>query len=331
VTIGKRDLASDQTRPQRSTISTKPTPGVWLRIALVANIAAQSAIIVTGAMVRLTGSGLGCPTWPECTPGSIVPQAGQVEGFHKFIEFGNRTLTGAVGLIALLAFVAVWRTHIGTRDDQWKSRGLALLPVIGTLIQAVLGGVTVLTGLNPFTVSAHFLVSILLVAITVLLYGRFFIEPQRPHRLVRLGINSVTLVGLIVVFTGTIVTGSGPHAGDEISARYALDVRVAAWLHADSVFLFVGLLIATLAASRVLAGSARSSVLTRNLWLILGIAAVQGIVGYTQWFTGLPWLLVGVHVVLAVLLWVALMFNWSRVLDNHVQTDDQRKASQISN
>jgi cytochrome c oxidase assembly protein subunit 15 len=141
----------------------------------------------------------------------------------------------------------------------------------------------------------------------------------------------VTLVGFIVVFTGTIVTGSGPHAGDETSARYSLDVRVAAWLHADSVFLFVGLLIATLAASQVLAGSARRSVLTKNLWLILAIATIQGVVGYTQWFTGLPWALVGVHVVLAVLLWVALVLNWSRVLNNHVQADHQRKTSKIGN
>lgn len=305
--------------------STPPRRFRWLRLTLIANIVAQSTIIVTGALVRLTGSGLGCPTWPECTPGSIIPQPEQVEGFHKFIEFGNRTLTGAVGLIALLALIAVWRSRLGTRRQQVTSRVLAVIPVIGTLVQAVLGGITVLTGLNPFTVSSHFLVSIVLVAVTVLLYGRFFSVPVSPPRLVKLGVNAVTMIGLLVVFTGTIVTGAGPHAGDEISARFPIDVRVAAWLHADTVFLFLGLLIATLTASQLLIGRPRQSILTKNLWLITGIALVQGVVGYTQWFTDLPWALVGVHVTLAVLLWVALVFNWSRTLNNHVNTYDQRK------
>lgn len=294
-------------------------------MALIANIVAQSAIIVTGAMVRLTGSGLGCPTWPECTPGSIIPQSDQVEGFHKMIEFGNRTLTGAVGLIALGAFVAVWRAHIGNKTQQTTSRILAFVPIAGTLFQAVLGGVTVLTGLNPFTVSAHFLVSIVLVAVTVLIYARFFVIPQNPHRLVSWGIRSLTLVGLIVVFTGTIVTGAGPHAGDETSARFSLDVRVAAWIHADTVFLFIGLLVATLAGAQILIGGPSKSPVTKNLWVIALIAGVQGVTGYAQWFTGLPWALVGVHVTLAVLLWIALTFNWARSLDNHVYAYEQRQ------
>lgn len=261
--------------------------------------------------MRLTGSGLGCPTWPECAPGSIVPQANQVEGFHKFIEFGNRTLTGLVGLIALLSLIAVWRYHVRKPVGRGLSLSLAAIPVIGTLAQAVLGGVTVLTGLNPLTVNAHFLVSIFLVAITCLLYARFFIKGFAPPKLVSWGMNATFLVGLVVVVTGSVVTGSGPHAGDESSARYPFDVRTTAWLHADSVFLFLGLLIATLAAAIVLVG-AKQPWLKNSLVVVLAIALVQGVVGYTQWFTDLPWALVGVHVTLAVLLWISLVFAWAR-------------------
>jgi len=278
---------------------------------LIANIVAQGGIIVTGALVRLTGSGLGCPTWPECAPGSIIPQPDQVEGFHKFIEFGNRTLTGLVGIIALLSLIAVWRYHRRSRAGRATSLSLALIPVVGTLLQALLGGVTVLTGLNPITVNAHFLVSIALVAVTVILYARFFVVGVQPPRLVLWGVNATTLVGLVVVITGTVVTGSGPHAGDETSARYPFDVRTTAWLHADSVFLFLGLLIATLAASRYLIDK-KPNPLAKGLTIVLVIAVVQGIVGYTQWFTDLPWALVGVHVTLAVLLWVALIFTFTR-------------------
>jgi len=302
-----------------------PGPGRWLRVALLANIAAQSTIIITGALVRLTGSGLGCPTWPECTPGSIIPQADQTEGFHKFIEFGNRTLTGAVGLIALLALVAVWRTRIGTSTQQRNSRLLAAVPIFGTLLQGVIGGVTVLTGLNPMTVSAHFLISILLVAVTVVLYSRFFVSYAQPHLLVRWGIRAVTLVCFAVVVTGTIVTGAGPHAGDETSARFPIDVRIAAWLHADTVFLFLGLLVATLVAASVLKATVGRSAITTNLWVITAVALIQGVVGYSQWFTGLPWVLVGVHVTLAVILWIAITLCWSRILNNHVQSHVELK------
>ena len=284
----------------------------FLRGILLANIFAQGGIIITGALVRLTGSGLGCPTWPECAPGSIIPQANQVEGFHKFIEFGNRTLTGAVGLIALLALIAVWRYHQSEKGGRGLSLGLALVPVLGTLLQALLGGVTVLTGLNQFTVNAHFLVSIALVAVAVVLYARFSVTNLNPPRLVSWGVNATVLVGLVVVITGSIVTGSGPHAGDETSARYPIDVRTTAWLHADSVFLFLGLLIATLAAAKCLLDS-QDAQLTRNLSLVLSVALIQGIVGYAQWFTYLPWALVGAHVTLAVLLWVSLVMAWVRV------------------
>jgi heme a synthase len=136
------------------------------RISL-ANLIAQSGIIVTGAIVRLTGSGLGCPTWPDCAPGSLIPVAGQVEGFHKYIEFGNRTLTFLVLAISIALFV------FSLLNEKRNIIVWSFLPLIGTLLQAVLGGITVLTGLHPATVMSHFLLSIVLVGISVKIYDYF--------------------------------------------------------------------------------------------------------------------------------------------------------------
>lgn len=272
---------------------------------LYANLVAQSGIIVTGAIVRLTGSGLGCPTWPQCAPGSFTPTPSQAEGFHKWIEFGNRLLTFVLAAIAIAVLIYGFK--------KFRSYQLLLLlsaaPLIGTLFQAVLGGVTVLTGLNPFTVMAHFLVSILLVALSVLLIWKaqnptetkkIDAVPATAHYL----IQSAVGVGLIVIFLGTITTGSGPHSGDTEAARFNLDVRSMAWLHADAVWLFVGLLIGSFVMLKVLK---IQSQLSRYLNIVMGIAALQAIVGYSQWFSGLPWALVSIHVGLAVLLWIFLV------------------------
>lgn len=275
-----------------------------LRI-LYANLVAQSGIIVTGAMVRLTGSGLGCPTWPQCAPGSFTPTPSQTEGFHKWIEFGNRLLTFVLAAIAIAVLI------YGIKKFR-NNRILLLLsaaPLIGTIFQAVLGGITVLTGLNPFTVMAHFLVSILLVALSVLLIWK----AQHPSKTIKIDslpdtahylIQSAVAVGLIVIILGTLTTGSGPHSGDTEAARFNLDVRSMAWLHADAVWLFVGLLIGSFVILRVL--KIHSS-LSRNLNVVIAIATLQAVVGYSQWFTGLPWALVAVHVGLAVLLWIFLV------------------------
>ena len=227
------------------------------RISL-ANLIAQSGIIVTGAIVRLTGSGLGCPTWPDCAPGSLIPVAGQVEGFHKYIEFGNRTLTFLVLAISIALFV------FSLLNEKRNIIVWSFLPLIGTLLQAVLGGITVLTGLHPSTIMAHFLLSIIL---------------------------------------GTITTGSGPHSGDEIAARFNLDIRVIAWLHADSVLLFVGLVVGLLVISRINPESKQIYKITRILFII---CLVQGFIGYVQWFNGLPWILVSFHVIGAVITWIAI-------------------------
>jgi cytochrome c oxidase assembly protein subunit 15 len=268
------------------------------RISL-ANLIAQSGIIVTGAIVRLTGSGLGCPTWPDCAPGSLIPVAGQVEGFHKYIEFGNRTLTFLVLAISIALFV------FSLLNEKRNIIIWSFLPLIGTLLQAVLGGITVLTGLHPATVMAHFLLSIILVGISVKIYDYFNNQKtfKALPKIVDNYLKIVTLVGLAVIILGTITTGSGPHSGDEIAARFDLDIRVIAWLHADSVLLFVGLIVGLLVISRINKESKHIYKITRTLFII---CLVQGFIGYVQWFNGLPWILVSLHVIGAVITWIAI-------------------------
>ena len=276
------------------------TSSSFARRVSLANLIAQSLIILTGAIVRLTGSGLGCPTWPNCAPGSLIPVAEQVEGFHKYIEFGNRLLTFAVLAISIALFVvALMRKK--RQIILWAS-----LPLIGTLLQAVLGGITVLTGLNPFTVMAHFLLSIILVAISVKIFA-YFSEKTYQYKLpkiVDIYLQILTLIGFIVIVLGTITTGSGPHSGDEIAARFNLDVREVAWLHADSVLLFVGLVIGLQVITRL---DKDLFYLQTNAKILLAICVIQGFIGYVQWFSSVPWILVSVHVAGAVITWITLV------------------------
>jgi len=271
------------------------------RLVSLINLITQSGIIVTGAVVRLTGSGLGCPTWPNCAPGSLVPVASQVEGFHKYIEFGNRLLT----FVVLIASIAVLIIAIISKNKKiilWS-----VLPLIGTFLQAVLGGITVLTGLNPFTVMFHFLLSIVLVAISTIIY-RFWSKSNPikiQSKLIRNYIKFFTLIGFAVITLGTITTGSGPHSGDELAARFNIDTRTIAWIHADSVLLFIGLLIGLILLVRT--NNAYKS-LSKSLNSLFILCIIQGFIGYTQWFTNLPWILVGFHVLGSVLIWINLMF-----------------------
>ncbi len=280
-------------------MKTKTSTNFARRISL-ANLIAQSLIILTGAIVRLTGSGLGCPTWPNCAPGSLIPVAEQVEGFHKYIEFGNRLLTFAVLAISIALFVvALMRKK--RQIILWAS-----LPLIGTLLQAVLGGITVLTGLNPFTVMAHFLLSIILVAISVKIFA-YFSEKTYQYKLPKIVdfyLQILTLIGFIVIVLGTITTGSGPHSGDAIAARFNLDTREVAWLHADSVLLFIGLVIGLQVITRL---DKDLFYLQTNAKILLAICVIQGFLGYVQWFSSVPWILVSVHVAGAVITWITLV------------------------
>lgn len=286
-----------------------------IRGIYVANLVAQSGIIVTGAVVRLTGSGLGCPTWPQCVEGSYTPTSRQEEEFHKFIEFGNRLLTFVLAAIAIaVIFAAIVDARRRKRDGAPRRpvlTALAVVPLVGTAFQAVLGGVTVLTGLHPLTVSAHFLVSMGLVAAAVALVAKSGDPGERPVKYlapksVRMLTWLIVAVAGIVVVLGVITTGSGPHSGDaETEARFSFDPRTVAWLHADVVLLFLGLTIGLLVALFLFDSTGR---MRRRTIALLGIMSVQGIVGYAQYFTGLPVTLVTFHVLGAVVTWIAVLF-----------------------
>jgi heme a synthase len=268
------------------------SPAVVSRFAL-ANAVANGAIVVTGGAVRLTGSGLGCPTWPRCTDESFVATP-ELAG-HGVIEFGNRLLTFVLAAVAIATVVAVFRS---TRRDL---RGLAVLAFLGIPAQALLGGVTVLTGLNPWTVAAHFLVSSVLVAVTTVLWLRSR-EPgvgqllvRRPFALLVTGIAAATAAVLVL---GTVVTGSGPHSGDPAAGRTGFDPELVSQLHADSVFLLLGLTIALLVALYATDSPGRVKRAARDL---LAVQLLQGVVGYVQYFTELPIALVLLHMLGAVL------------------------------
>ena len=268
------------------------------RLAL-ANAVANGLIVVTGGAVRLTGSGLGCPTWPRCTSDSFTTTP-ELAG-HGVIEFGNRLLTFVLAAVAIATVVAVWRS---ARHDL---RRLAALTFIGIPAQALLGGVTVLTGLNPWTVAAHFLVSAVLVALATTLWLRSR-EPgvgepllRRPFVLLTWGIAAVTAAVLVL---GTIVTGSGPHSGDVDEAdvptgdRIGIDTELISQLHADVVFLLIGLTVALLVALYATDSPDRVRRAARDL---LVVELAQGVVGYVQYFTDLPIALVLLHMLGAVL------------------------------
>lgn len=285
------------------------------RAIYIANLVAQGAIIVTGATVRLTGSGLGCPTWPQCVDGSYVPVARQEQEWHKYIEFGNRSLTFILGLLAIAAVIAAFGDQRLRLARGGARRGillvLAAIPILGTFAQAILGGITVLTGLNPVTVALHFLVSMGLVAGVVALVVRSADEGDGPAvLLVRKEIRALTwaLVGVtaLVVVLGTLVTGSGPHSGDaKAENRFSMDPRTISWIHADAVLLFIGLLAGLLFALYLTRAPRRVLMAT---WTLAAITLAQAAIGYTQYFTGLPIALVLVHVTGAVLLWMAILF-----------------------
>ena len=282
------------------------TTNPWLRRLLLVNLILEIGIVVTGGLVRLTGSGLGCPTWPECVPDSFIPVAAQAEGFHKFIEFGNRTLTGVVGVAALLVIVAVRRWAPGRR----ALRRISVLPLVGVLLQVVLGGITVLAGLNPAIVAAHFLASMVLVSLSAYLLYRVGEGDEAPVSLARNEIRSLAwataTLGAVILVLGTMVTGSGPHSGDASTPRFGFDPRTISWLHADAVVLFIGLVVAVLLAVHLTTSDPRP----RKVWqAVLGITLLQGLVGYTQYLTGLPEVLVLVHMLGASLLAVSLTYG----------------------
>ena len=267
----------------------------------------QIAIVVTGGAVRLTGSGLGCPTWPECTPGSYTPVPHQVEGqLHAWIEFGNRLLTFVLLLCALLAFIIAIRV---SKNAVMKSRVrlLASLQVIGIFGQGILGGITVLTNLNPIPVAGHFLLSIFLIAGAISLrYEIVGIVKQKADGIVATLMPLLIWLTALVLVVGTVVTGSGPHAGDINAKRFGFNPRIVSWLHADLVIALVVLTLVLWLITRV----SQNKIIHRYLSIFLLISISQGLIGYIQYFTGLPELIVAAHLLGATLVWASA---WSLI------------------
>ena len=276
-----------------------PSQRTVRRLAL-ASIVANAGIVVTGGAVRLTASGLGCPTWPRCTPTSYTPTAEYAA--HGLIEFGNRLLTFVLTAVVIATLIAIARM----RPRRPGLLPLAVVIFLGIPAQAVLGGITVLTGLNPWTVMAHFLLSMVLIGLAVVLHHRTG-EGDAPPVLVvnqhvrRLGQLLLGVVALTLVI-GTVVTGSGPHSGDVQAGRTGFDPASISQLHADVVMLLIGLSIATWFALR--ATDAPPQVI-RAAVVLLAVEGGQAAIGWTQYFTDLPVLLVGAHLVGACLVLIA--------------------------
>jgi len=270
----------------------------------LALLVSQAAIVVTGGAVRLTGSGLGCPTWPECTPGSYFPVKNQAEGtLHSWIEFGNRLLTFVLAIFALATLIAVFRA--GRKD----LRILAAGQFLGIFGQGVLGGITVLTNLNPLSVASHFLLSTILIAAATSLHSR------RKAPAVKTGVHGVisnyskihvTWTALVIVL-GTIVTASGPHAGDADVPRLDLAMQEIARVHSISVIILMLLTIAFYRRRELTA-------LTKHrLGIFFIISLAQGALGYIQYFLGVPELLVGLHILGTTLVWIGAWRIWLSV------------------
>jgi heme a synthase len=284
----------------------RPVSGTLLRRLAFASIIANVGIVVTGGAVRLTASGLGCPTWPRCTDASYVTTSEM--GVHGVIEFGNRMLTFAVGLIALATVLAV----LAHRPRRPGLLALAVAVFLGIPAQAVIGGITVLTNLNPWVVGLHFLASMAVIAAAYALWRRVgdpdgeavAVVPTPLRTLARV----TTGVSVAVLVIGTWVTGSGPHAGDQGAARNGLDPESISQVHADAVFLLVGLSVALIFAFRAV-GARRA---TRAAIILVAVELGQGVIGFVQYFTHVPALLVGAHMLGSCLVLLAtLAVQWS--------------------
>ncbi|WP_283132870.1 COX15/CtaA family protein [Rhizohabitans arisaemae] len=281
-----------------------PTPQSMRRIAFW-SIVVNAGITVTGAVVRVSKSGLGCPTWPGCTADSYIPVAHPEHSpLNMAIEFGNRLLTFVVLAFAVAALIAALRLAPRRRTLV----RLASLQPLGVAVQGLWGGLVVGTNLNPVTVQMHFVFSIALIAACVGLYVRAGEGDGPPRRIVHQDIRRLGHVLVIAVFglllAGTVVTGTGPHSGDERASRFDFDIETVARIHADFVWAVAGLTFALLFALHVSNAPGRARQAAFTLFLV---ELSQGVIGYVQYFTALPAFLAGLHVLGAVLVWIATL------------------------
>jgi len=262
----------------------------------------QAGLVITGGAVRITGSGLGCPTWPECTSGSYVPVVGQAEGaFHAWVEFGNRLLTFVLFFAAIATIIYAFRK--ARKDLLWR----ATLQLLGILGQGVLGGITVLTDLNPLAVASHFILSIFLIAgaASMVERARTPLVSIRPTEIkLRVLVTAQVALTFIVIVLGTLVTGSGPHAGDAQAPRLDIDSRAISWLHADAVIALLGVSLALCVLPNL------SPLTKKRIKYFFGFTLAQALVGYIQYVQGLPELLVILHLLGSTLVWIATWRIW---------------------
>ena len=277
------------------------------------NLISQIGIILSGAAVRLTGSGLGCSTWPNCEPGQFTPELTLASGIHPFVEFGNRTLTGVLSIFAIAVLLVTWR-WLGHKGAGF--RRLAWVPLIGTAVQAIVGMVVVFADLHPGVVSPHFLISPLLGAVSMVLLVRLYDGDGR----VRLAVPAramaayipLAVVGFVVLVLGTIVTGTGPHSGDAGDVtRIAMNPVVASRIHAAAVYVFCALLAVLLVVLH--RNRARREAIVAA-WALVALTLVQGMIGYIQYFLGLPELIVFLHLIGAALFAATIALVGSRLV-----------------
>lgn len=297
------DRSSPSSGPRGAGGGARLSPSAYLRVCRVAAILV-AVIIVTGAAVRLTGSGLGCPSWPNCSAGRLTPHS--ATSYHAMVEFVNRTFTGLVSLGVIAAVLGAIARSPRRRDLTWLALGL----VGGVIAQIVLGGITVLTELHPVAVMGHFVVSMLLLGDAIVLVHRAAIpdaatprqvgtRQERRTAVLQFGVTSA------VVIAGSVVTNAGPHAGDRKARRFDLALTDVARVHSASAILLLIVLVGmTVVASRT--GLVRAQ--QRRLRFLLVVVVLQMGVGYVQYFTGVPALLVGVHVLGAVSVFTASLW-----------------------
>ncbi|MEX0869024.1 MAG: COX15/CtaA family protein [Nitriliruptoraceae bacterium] len=289
------DRAADRVRLRRFTFA-----------AIITNV----GIVFSGGLVRVTGSGLGCPRWPSCDGTDLVPvPGGDHGGWQAALEFGNRLLTFVVLAAAVAVLIEVHRTRPHSR---LVHRAAWALP-IGVVVQALLGGVTVLTSLTPIMVATHFLVSMVLIALAVVLHEHAGNPKPTGDAtaiadVVRRATTVLAIVAAVVLLLGTLVTGSGPHGGDVDAPRLPFDIRLVAIAHADAVWMLLGVTVLLVVAT----WRHGPAPLRTAIRVLLGIEIAQGMIGYTQYVLGVPPVLVAAHILGAALLWTAVVTVWIR-------------------
>lgn len=287
-----------------------------MRTLAVAAVVAQAGIAVTGSVVRVTGSGLGCPTWPQCFPGSLVPVPHpETQALTQWIEFGNRLLTFLVVIVAGACLVAA----LATRPRRRRLTRLALVQPLGVVAQAVIGGITVLLSLVWWSVAVHFIVSMVMVWLAVQLVAAAGEAGDTSTRTVPAAVRGLiatsTAVLAALLVAGTFVTAAGPHAGDAGTPRLELPVPALAQLHADLLFAYLGLLAGLGFTLRAVAAPAA---LQRRYAVLVAAVVAQGVLGGVQYALGVPEVLVSLHVLGAALVTVAAAAVWTGTAERGV-------------